>query len=388
MKRRNFISLTGTLTGGTLLLPNFLHAWGLNKSMLQTDPCVVFIQLNGGNDGLNTFIPFQDPLYYEMRPKISLSKAEVINANQGMAFHPALKGFAEIQQNGHLSVVQNVGYPQPNRSHFRSTEIWQTGSSADEYLNEGWLGRYLDLQCKEHQPTASLNLDATDNLALKGDKPNTITVKDPNRFRAERLTSEEVKLSENPQLDFVRKIANALPEGAEDIQMALSKSKTEQSYPNTGLSKNLEWIARLIKGDLNSKVYYTSLGGFDTHDNQLPIQNRLLGQLNDAVYRFYLDLKNAGLLDKVTLVVFSEFGRRVKDNGNGTDHGTAAPMFVMGGANKGSILGGNPNLQDLDKGDLIHQVDFRSVYASLLKDKLSFDPSSIGLNNAPIAGLF
>ena len=388
MKRRDFISLTGTLTGGSLLLPNFLHSFGLNKSTIQTDPCLVFVQLNGGNDGLNTFVPYQDPLYYELRPKIALSKTQVINANQGMAFHPALKDFAKIQQNGHLSVIQNVGYPMPNRSHFRSTEIWQTASASDEYINDGWLGRYLDLQCKEHQPTASLNLDSTDNLALKGEEPNTLTVKDPNRFKVGRSSSDGVQVSENPQLDFVRKIANALPEGAEDIQKALGKSKSEQSYPNYGLGKNLEWIARLIKGDLNSKIYYTSLGGFDTHDNQLPIQDRLLTQLNDSVYSFYQDLKSADLLQNVTLVVFSEFGRRVKDNGNGTDHGTAAPMFVMGGNNTGSILGGAPNLQDLDKGDLKYQVDFRSVYASLLKNKLGFDPQSIGVQNSALQGLF
>ena len=166
------------------------------------------------------------------------------------------------------------------------------------------------------------------------------------------------------------------------------KSKTEISYPKTGLSKNLEWIARLIKGNLNSKVYYTSLGGFDTHDNQLAIHERKLTDLNDALFTFYQDLKQAQLMQNVTVVVFSEFGRRVKDNGNGTDHGTAAPMFIIGGNNKGTILGNNPNLSDLDNGDLKHEIDFRSVYASLLKEKMNFDYSKIGIRNAPVSGLF
>jgi uncharacterized protein (DUF1501 family) len=196
------------------------------------------------------------------------------------------------------------------------------------------------------------------------------------------------QLSDNPQLDFVRKIANSVTEGSDDIQKALTKSTSENSYPKTGLSKNLEWIARLIKGNLNSKVYYTSLGGFDTHDNQLAIQERKLTELNDAIFSFYQDLKKAQLLQNVTIVVFSEFGRRVKDNGNGTDHGTAAPMFIIGGNNKGTIIGKNPNLSDLDNGDLKYEIDFRSVYATLLKQKMNFDYSKIGINNNPISGLF
>ncbi|WP_296146089.1 DUF1501 domain-containing protein [uncultured Flavobacterium sp.] len=388
MNRRNFLSLTGTFTGGMLLLPDFLHAFGAsNLSLTISEQCLVFIQLNGGNDGLNTFIPFEDPLYYEHRAKISLSKDEVIGKNQGMAFHPSLKNFADIQQNGDLTVIQNVGYPEPNRSHFRSQEIWQTASDSREYKSEGWLGRYLDLQCANHQPTAGINIDSIDNLALKGIEPNSITVKDPNRFKVKN-SLESVKLSENPHLDFVRKIANSASEGSGEIQKALAKSTTQNSYPKTELAKNLEWISRLIKGNLNSKVYYSSLNGFDTHDNQLGTHKNKLADLNDAVYAFYTDLKEASLLQNVTLVVFSEFGRRVKDNGRGTDHGTAAPMFIIGGQNKGKIIGNNPNLADLDNGDLKYEVDFRSVYASLLQQKLSFDYSKIGIQNKPLAGLF
>ena len=388
MNRRNFLTLTGTFTGGALLLPDFLHAFGSQPNLVMGEPCLVFIQLNGGNDGLNTFVPYDNPLYYQLRSKIALSKDLVISKNNGMAFHPALKNFAEIQQKGDMSILQNVGYPEPNRSHFRSQEIWQTASASNQYLSEGWLGRYLDLQCKEHQPTAGINLDAIDNLALKGKEPNFITVKDPNRFKIRTDKDDTVKLSDNPQLDFVRKIANSVTEGAEEIQQALTKSTAEMSYPKTNLGKNLEWIARLIKGNLNSKVYYTSQNGYDTHDNQLAIHQRNLEELNDAVYSFYKDLKQANLLQNVTIVVFSEFGRRVKDNGNGTDHGTAAPLFVIDGNNRGKVLGSNPDLSDLDEGDLKYQIDFRSVYASLLNHKLEFDYQSIGITSKPINGLF
>ncbi|TPG38862.1 DUF1501 domain-containing protein [Flavobacterium pectinovorum] len=388
MNRRDFISITGTFTGGLFLLPDFLHAYGTQNNLVVGEQCVVFVQLNGGNDGLNTFIPYDNPLYYDYRTKIALGKDVIVSKNKGMAFHPALKDFAQMQQNGDLTVIQNVGYPEPIRSHFRSQEIWQTATDSNKYINEGWLGRYLDLQCNGHQATAGINLDSIDNLALKGIEPNSITVKDPNRFKVKSDKEENVTLSENPQLDFVRKIANSVTEGSDEIQKALAKSKAEISYPKTGLSKNLEWIARLIKGNLNSKVYYTSLGGFDTHDNQLIIHDKRLTELNDALFSFYQDLKQSKMLENVTVVVFSEFGRRVKDNGNGTDHGTAAPMFIIGGNNKGTILGHNPDLANLDNGDLKYEIDFRSVYASLLQQKLNFDYAKIGIRNKPVSGLF
>ncbi|MDN3677829.1 DUF1501 domain-containing protein [Flavobacterium paronense] len=388
MNRRNFLTLTGTFTGGTLLLPNFLHAFGSQSNLIVGEQCLVFIQLNGGNDGLNTFIPYEDPLYYEYRTKIALDKNNIIGRNKGMAFHPALKDFATMQQNGDLTIIQNVGYPEPNRSHFRSQEIWQTASASNEYLSSGWLGRYLDLQCNGHEPTAGINFDSINNLSLKSNEPNSITVKDPNRFKMRTENDDVAKLSDNPQLDFVRKIANSVSEGSDEIQKALAKSTSENTYPKTGLGKNLEWIARLIKGNLNSKVYYTSQNGYDTHDNQVTIQQRNLTELNDAIYSFYSELKKAQLLQNVTLIVFSEFGRRVKDNGNGTDHGTAAPIFIIGGNNKGKIMGNNPNLADLDNGDLKYEVDFRSVYATLLQNKMNFDSTKIGITNKTLNGLF
>ena len=317
-----------------------------------------------------------------------MSKDDVIGKNRGMAFHPALKDFATMQQNGDLTIIQNVGYPEPNRSHFRSQEIWQTATDSNQYLSNGWLGRYLDLQCKEHQPTAGVNFDSIDNLALKGNEPNSITMKDPNRFKMKNDTDDVVKLSDNPQLDFVRKIANSVSEGSDEIQKALGKSTSEINYPKTGLGKSLEWIARLIKGNLNSKVYYTSQGGYDTHDNQIKIQERNLTELNDAIYSFYTELKKANLLQNVTLIVFSEFGRRVKDNGKGTDHGTAAPMFIVGGNNKGKVIGNNPNLADLDNGDLKYEIDFRSIYATLLQNKMNFDYAKIGITNTVLNGIF
>lgn len=387
MNRRQFISVSATFTGGALIVPNFLYALK-NQSFNSNSECLIFIQLNGGNDGLNTYIPYDDPLYKALRANIGFSKNEVINKSNSMGFHPVLQGISNIQQNGDLSVIQNVGYPNPNRSHFRSQEIWQTASSSNEYLNNGWLGRFLDLQCKGYEPTGGINLDTIDNLSLKGDEPNFITVRNLNRFKTHDTEMESLELSGNPQLDFARKISYSLTEGAEEIQNALKHSKTEITYPKSELASKMEWIARLIKGNLNSKVYYTSLNGFDTHNNQLGIHKSKLKELDEAVIAFYKDLKDAKLMDQATVIIFSEFGRRVKDNGSGTDHGTAAPMFIIGGKNKGKVIGDNPDLINLDNGDLIYKTDFRSVYATLLKEKMRFDPKSIGIREKFLNGLF
>ncbi|MGB5980714.1 MAG: DUF1501 domain-containing protein [Nonlabens sp.] len=385
MDRRKFMNLTATATSGTILLPSFLQAMTY-RSVGFKGNSIVFLQLDGGNDGLNTYIPYADPLYQSLRPTIGLSSTEVINKTNGMGLHPALQGMSKIQQAGHLSILQNVGYPDPVKSHFRSKEIWQTGSNSSEYLRNGWLGRYLDQYCDNIIPTAGINVDRIDNLALKGATPNSITIRNPRGLKS--WVEQQHELSGKPALDFARTIAVGTHEGSKEIQKALKNAGAEASYPKTALGRQLQWIAQLIKGDLGSKIYYTSLGGFDTHDNQLGTHNRKLEEVDRSVFSFYEDLKNARLLDQITLVVFSEFGRRVADNGSGTDHGTAAPVFIVGGGNQGRVLGKNPDLENLNDGDLIHDIDFRSLYASLLKDKLDFDPRLIGIENKALTGIF
>jgi len=269
MNRRNFLTLTGTFTGGTLLVPSFLHSFSKQNSIINPNQCLVFVQLNGGNDGLNTFIPYENELYYKARPTIAVTKSEIIAGNNGMAFHPSLSDFATMQQNGDLTVIQNVGYQNPVRSHFRSQEIWQTAPEKQEYLNSGWLGRFLDLQCKEHTPTAGINMDAYDNFAFLGKEPNSLTIRDPRRFTTVESSENKLTPSSNPQLDFVRKVANSITEGTSEIQKALERTKNLTSpYPKSEFGNRLEWISKLIKGNLNSNVYYTSLNGFDTHEGQ------------------------------------------------------------------------------------------------------------------------
>jgi uncharacterized protein (DUF1501 family) len=387
MKRRDFFKIAATHTGGVLLLPHFLSASAM-ISASSSEKKIIFIQLNGGNDGLNTFVPYEDPLYYELRKNIGIAKDKLLINQTGLGLHPALKGLSQIQLQNKLSIIQTVGYPYPNRSHFRSQEIWQTASDTQEYLNYGWLGRYLDLQCQDHC-IGGINLDAVDNLSLKSSFVNSISIKDINRIKV-RTEPDQDQMSENPQLDFAKKVAYASTEGMEEVSKAIKKaSKMNQaSYPNTALAKNLSWISDLIKGGIESKVFYTSMGGFDTHYNQIRTHEAQLSQLDGAVKAFYDDLKNSGLLDSCCIVIFSEFGRRAKDNGSGTDHGTAGPMMVIGGGSKGGILGAAPRLDKLEKYDLVYDIHFRAVYSSLLQNCLDFDPKRLGIKEKALAGLF
>ncbi len=393
--RRDFLRLVGTTAGGTLFLPKFLSAMpsqDLYDSFQSNKNTLVVIQLNGGNDGLNTFIPYDTPQYYDLRPTIAIPKDMVLKATGGMGWHTSMKGFYDIQQAGDLSVIQNVGYPNPNRSHFRSIEIWQTGSHSNEYLSKGWLGRYLDATCQPEDALGALNLDNIENPALRGQINHALTMQDPQRFEKQLrgLTeNHDDPLDENPNLDFVRKLMINSFEGSDQIKKALEKSKVQAAqYPKYGLAKNLEWMAKMIKGGLATNVYYTGLGSFDTHAGQLGKHKNLLTELSESVKAFYDDMKTAGLMNNVTVMIFSEFGRRAKDNGSGTDHGTAAPVFIIGGGTKGQIIGQNPNLSTLENGDLKHQYDFRSVYATILQQKLNVNPESIGLKHEILRGVF
>jgi uncharacterized protein (DUF1501 family) len=398
--RRNFLKIVGTTSGGMLVLPKFLAAMpnaDLKTGFSAGRNVLVCIQLNGGNDGLNTFIPYDTPQYYTLRKSVAIEKDKVLKAaTGGMGWHPIMQGFADIQQAGNMSVIQNVGYPNPNRSHFRSMEVWQTGSASEEYLNSGWLGRYLDATCVGEDPLGGLNLGNIDSLALRGAKNHSLTMSDPQRFERQLKVLKEDHddpILENPNLDFVRKLMIGSFDGSGQIKTALEKTKTgtqtgTPQYPKHELAQNLSWMSRMIKGGLSTPVFYTGMGSFDTHAGQLGKHQNLLKELSESVKAFYDDMLAAGLLGNVTVMIFSEFGRRVRDNGSGTDHGAAAPVFIIGGNNLGKIIGENPNLTDLINGDLKHQFDFRSVYATILKQKLGVEPSKAGISQEILKGVF
>ncbi|HWZ21819.1 MAG TPA: hypothetical protein VNW06_04155, partial [Cytophagaceae bacterium] len=285
--RREFIKVAGTAIGGMVLIPEFLKAIPLStKERLQgyenANEIVVVIQLSGGNDGLNTFIPFGNSDYYSLRKNIAIPTDSTLKINDVMGWHYSMRGFYDIMQEGNLSVVQNVGYPNPDRSHFRSMEIWQTASDTSEYLDTGWLGRYLDASCKENQVLGGLNLDNIDALAMQGKNLHNIALQNPDQFEKQIKGMNVISDTgiKNDNLAYVRKLSFSAFEGADQIRKALNKTSqyTKDSYPDNALGKNLYWMSRMIKGNLNTKVYYTSFGGFDTHADQLGIQKNRLEQ--------------------------------------------------------------------------------------------------------------
>ena len=385
IKRKEFLQV-GSLATASLLLPKFLKAFEHPAWVPPGNKVVVVIQLSGGNDGLNTVIPIQNDIYYRSRPTLSLKATQALSLRDDVALHPALEGFRELYDQGSLAILNNVGYPNPDRSHFRSMDIWHTASSSRDYWNEGWLGRYLDAQCKGcDRPTQAIELDDVLSLALKGEQVKGIAVKDPRRlygtanekfFRA--LHTPPVSHEEQP-VDYLYKTLAETMNSADYIFAESKARPTKANYPNTELGKSLRTIASLIYSQINTTVYYVSLGSFDTHVNQQAQQHRLLKELNDAVCAFTKDLQQQHRFEDLLLFTFSEFGRRVAQNASGgTDHGTANNMFlVSGGLQQKGVLNPLPDLSNLDEGDLRYQVDFKNVYATILQKWLKANDQAI-----------
>lgn len=385
--RRSFLQ-TGSLATASFMVPKFLKAFEGNVSLVPPgNKVVVVLQLSGGNDGLNTVIPVRNDIYYRSRPKLGIQRTATLNINDEVGLHPALTAFADAFHDGSLGILNNVGYPNPDRSHFRSMDIWQTGSGSNEYFNTGWIGRYLDAQCTGcDKPTQALEIDDVLSLALKGEKEAGLALKDPKRlygtsnekFFKDIAASHTSHHDEEPVDYLYKTMANTLSSADYIFKQSKLRPSTA-SYPNTELGKNLQTIASLIFSDINTKIYYVSLGSFDTHVTQEAQQQRLFKDLNDAVGTFVKDLKAAGRYNDVLLFSFSEFGRRVSQNfSGGTDHGTANSMFFLsGGLKEKGILNAMPDLTDLDEGDLKYKVDFKNVYATVLANWLGTNDESI-----------
>src|SRR5215213_2380641 len=387
IKRRQFIQV-GSLATASFLVPKFLKAFEGGAMVPPGNKVVVILQLSGGNDGLNTVIPVSNDIYYRSRPRLGIVKDKALSLTDEVGLHPALTSFREAYEDGALGILNNVGYPNPDRSHFRSMDIWQTGSQSNEYLNSGWIGRYLDAQCNGcDKPTQALEIDDMLSLALKGDNVKGLALKDPKRLYGisnEKYFKEISKQhtaghhDEQP-VDYLYKTMAETLSSADYIfqQSKLHPSKTE--YPSTELGNSFKTIASLIFSDINTKVYYVSLGSFDTHINQENQQQRLFKEMNDAVGSFVKDLKANNRFNDVLLFSFSEFGRRVAQNASGgTDHGTANNMFfISGGLKEKGVLNTLPDLSDLDEGDLKYKIDFKNVYATVLKNWLGADAEKI-----------
>ncbi|HEU5290710.1 MAG TPA: DUF1501 domain-containing protein [Cyclobacteriaceae bacterium] len=386
--RRSFIKQSALATAGTMLLPNFLKAFEIRPDFIQdSGKVLVVIQLSGGNDGLNTIIPYQNDLYYQHRPTLAISKSNVLKASDSLGFHPSLTKLNELYDQGYLSVINNVGYPNPDRSHFRSMDIWHTASDATEYLTTGWVGRYLDASCKDcHVAHQAIEIDDTLSLALKGETIKGLGVKNPKKLYQilhneffQRVSKNIPTDSSNSELHYLYK---TLAETTSSADYIYDKSKVYQSavsYPNNEFAGQLKTVAELINSGIETKVYYVSLSGFDTHVRQQAVHERLLGIYAESVHAFISDLEKNNRFKDVMVMTFSEFGRRVAQNAsNGTDHGTANNLFIMGkNLKQKGFINETPDLSKLDEGDLIHQIDFRSVYATVLNKWLGSNDEQI-----------
>ncbi len=386
IKRKEFIQI-GSLATASVMVPKFLKAFEAKQMVPAGNKVVVILQLSGGNDGLNTVIPVRNDLYYKARPKLGIDRMKALPLTDEVGLHPALKGFKELYDDGSLGIMNSVGYPNPDRSHFRSMDIWHTASQSTDYWTTGWVGRYLDAQCKDcDKPTQAIEIDDVLSLALKGDDLKGIAVKDPRRlfgtanekFFRDVMKNHKDEAGEQP-VDYLYKTMAETLSSADYIFQKSKMHPTSAEYPKTDLGNSLKTIASLIFSDINTKVYYVSLGSFDTHINQEGQQNRLFTEMNDAVNAFVKDLKQQNRFEDVLLFTFSEFGRRVEQNASGgTDHGTANNMFlVSGGLKQKGILNPLPDLSDLNEGDLKYKVDFKNVYATVLNKWLKADDKTI-----------
>jgi uncharacterized protein (DUF1501 family) len=384
LDRRSFLKGTAAAAALPLLFSraSFAGAGASAGVAGQKGRILVLVRLDGGNDGLNTVIPHGDDLYYKARPGLGIAAKNLLKLNDHLGLHPALKPLGTAWDAGQLGVLQGVGYPSPNRSHFTSSDIWHTGSTSAPERWSGWLGRALDRVAQDDVPGLQLDPGPL-NLALVGEKVVVPGIADASTFRvnAKRvglLRAMSRRKRTNTVAEYIRRSAEQAYRTSARVEVALRDAAGRGSYPQTELANRLWQVARLIEADMPSRVYSVRLSGFDTHSRQGDAHAALLTELGGALAAFQADLGKMGQSDRVLTVTYSEFGRRVRENRSlGTDHGAAAPMFVMGGKVRGGIFGKHPDLGDLDRGDLRFHTDFRQVYATVLDDWLDADSRAV-----------
>lgn len=355
------------------------------------DRVLVVIQLAGGNDGLNTVVPLGDDEYYKARPKLAIGKSELLQCDDESGLHPSLSGLRGLLDDGKLAIVRGVGYDNPNRSHFESMDIWHTCRQKNEARPDGWLGRYLErIKVPVGGDAPALHLGHEQQpFAIASQQIQVPTVRDLAEFqlRGEDRNALRDLLGKaksnsggdtNNLLGFLQSSSSAAIAASERVTQAATGYVTEVKYPESGLAEKLRVIAQLIDAGLSTRVYYVQLDGFDTHAQQRDAHAALLREWSQAVSAFVNDLSSHDHGDRVCVMTFSEFGRRVSENASaGTDHGAAGPMFLCGGGLKAGVFGARPNLADLHDGDVKHSIDFRQVYASVLTDWLGADATLV-----------
>ncbi len=381
--RRDFLKSTSLIALGSTV-PAFLTRTAAQAPPAHQpgarDTILVVVQLTGGNDGLNTVIPFRDPAYARLRPTLRQGADRIQRVNDDIGLHPSMSGLSALLQDNALCIVQGVGYPNPSQSHFRSMDIWQAASTARD-LQEGWIGKAL----RSIPGAASFHLASANEsapLALTGAPVRVPSIRSLEDFQlrvkasgnADRRQQRELiegtaapAQGEPGLLDFVRRTATNTYATSRRLQEIGRTYQPRVPYPNTELANHLRLAAQLIDAGLGARLFYVTIDGFDTHSGQAPLHANLLQEVSDAMSAFFRDMAERGQRDRILMMTFSEFGRRAGENGSrGTDHGSGAPMLLVGGRVKAGLVGAHPSLTELDDGNLRHHTDFRQVYAAIL----------------------
>lgn len=403
--RREFLRLFGS--AGLLSLSGpppvvLSRAFADDQAQLGPDRRVlVLIQLAGGNDGLNTVVPFADDEYYRRRPGIGLSAAAVLKLSDRFGLHPSLTGLRDLFDAGRLAVVHGVGYPHPDRSHFRSMDIWHSAQPEIESPRDGWLGRALEWRFDHGRPGGEGLALGVERLPLalvsaRVPVPTLRRIDDwklaepdsslANRRRKRELVETSAATPSVGELEFLRQATKTAVAAADRLASLTKDYQASAEYPGTKLAQQLKLVAQFIAADAPTRVFFLSLDGFDTHSQQQPGHAALLAELSGAIAAFHADLDGHGLGDRVMTATFSEFGRRVEENGSlGTDHGAASMLFAVTTAGKGGFYGAMPSLTDLVDGDLKYSTDFRQVYATWLDRWLEISsPAVLGATFEPV----
>lgn len=404
--RRSFLSVNIKSASGLAIGANLPGIWmqaiaeDAARNALDSEKILVVIQLSGGNDGLNTVVPYRDEDYKKARPTLGIAASDVLKLNDDVGVHPAMKNIMSVIDSGRFSIIHGVGYPTPNRSHFESMDIWHSCQRKENRSDSGWLGRIFEKEYLDQSDSAGLHLGAEPlPLALVGRGVQVPSIREVEqmKFKSSAIDSSMEGMSREAAnehdggdlIGFLSASTDAAVRASQRISGALAKSGDDSNFPESQLAEKLKVISRLILAGLKTRVYYVTLDGFDTHANQLAAHQGLLRQWSEALAAFHKRLELAGESERVLVMTFSEFGRRLKENASeGTDHGAAAPMFLSGPKLPHLQFGSIPSLVDLDDGDLKHHTDFRSVYASVIENWLGQSSDyALGGKHEPIAGL-